>query len=143
MGIDNNDDIAKMFGVKSNTEKKENKNVINMEEIKINGDSGKGVEEKLKNVPPFILLGIVLIVAGTMSPYKFLYTLGFCCIIIAVFDKILGEEKKKLLFVKIKALFNKKDTTKCPKCNGLLEYKDIPYKVKCCTSCDYIEKVKL
>lgn len=144
MAIDNNDDIAKMFGTGSFGNKKtDDKKIIEMEEVKFSNIDGKGIEDKLKNVPPAMLIGIVCIVAGVMSPYRWLYTIGFCCIIIGVFDKILGVEKKALLFAKIKTLINykKRDKTKCPKCQGELIIEDkTTYKITYCTKCEYTKK---
>jgi hypothetical protein len=117
MGIDNNDDIAKMLGGKTREAsketgyskyKKKEPIIIDVEEVKFNAESTKGVGDNLKNVPPLIILGIVAIVGAGFTPYKWLYTVGFCLIIIAVFDKVIPAEKKIMMKDKIKGWFKKK-----------------------------------
>lgn len=129
MGIDNNDDIAKMFGMgadkKSNRytpqminvtgtankympTKTEKEKDITMDEIKINPSDLDGIGKKLENIPPLLLLGIVSIIIANFTPYKFLFTLGFLLIIVGVFDKALSKEKKEEIWLKIKGLFKRK-----------------------------------
>lgn len=146
MAINNNDDISKMFGTSGLGSKKPetDKKVIDMEEVKFSNIDGKGIEDKLKDIPPFLLLGIVGIVVGVMTPFKWAQTVGFLCIIIGVFDKILSKEKKELLYAKIKTLikFKKKDKTKCPKCQGELITKyELNHTLITCTKCEYVKKI--
>ena len=121
MGIDNNDDIAKMLGGKpkkdSNIVKmpeykfsdlnKDNK-TIEMKEIKFNAENLGNVEKTLSNVPPLLLFGIVAIIAANFTPYKFLFTIGFLLIIVGVFDKAISKEKKQIMKDKIKSWFKRK-----------------------------------
>ena len=148
MGLDNNDDIAKMFNSNSNNKqtansfskqssipefkfsdllkekevtkevdfsklkKVEESKTIDKQEIKINAQSVGGMDDKLKNIPPFVIIGIGLIIGANFTPYKWLFMCGFICVIIGMFDKILTKEKKEIIVTKIKGWFKKKDGNK-------------------------------
>ena len=120
MGLDNNDDIARMFGAKVEEKKPlpkkygdKNTKIIEVSEMKesdmkLSASDMEGAGKNLANVPPFLILGIVCIVAAGFTPYKWLFYLGFLFIIMMVFDKVLTPEKKQMMKDKIKGLFKKK-----------------------------------
>lgn len=149
MGLDDNNDIARMFGVNEKIINKPKSRVVEAQivsekhdlsglnnikitagensfdklftkdtksqnndlssmDIKLTPESVSGTEDKLKNVPPLLMLGIVAIIGASFTPYKWLFTVGFCLIILAVFDKILTPEKKLILKQKLKEMFKKK-----------------------------------
>jgi len=73
--------------------------------------SGSGVEDignKLKNVPPFMIIGIVLFVIPFFKssiwiiPLGFLSPLGMICIMYAIVDKAIPKENKEKAKYKIK-----------------------------------------
>jgi len=80
-----------------------------LDNIKITGESAQGLENSLKNVPPLLLVGIVAIIGASFTPYKWLFTVGFLLIILAMFGKILTPDKKAIMKEKLKNLFKKKN----------------------------------
>jgi len=78
--------------------------------------SGSGVENignKLKNVPPFMIIGIVLFVIPFFKasiwiiPLGFLSPLGMICIMYAIVDAAIPKENKERAKIRIKALIGK------------------------------------
>lgn len=119
MGIDNNDDIARMFGARMEEKNPKTKvaskyinkdtKIVEMEIEKPNAESLNSGLNNLANIPPLLLIGIVCIIGASFSSYKFLFTLGFILIILALFDKVITKEKKEEMKNKIKSLFKKND----------------------------------
>lgn len=92
----------------TNTEQN-NKETFDMNNPKLNVNDLNNVGDKFKNISPLLFIGIVAMIGAGFTPYKFLFTIGFLLIIIAMFDKILTPEKKAILKQKIKNLFKKKE----------------------------------
>jgi len=74
----------------------------------LSGADLEGIGNKLKNVPPFLLVGIVLLVVPAFYPkFAFLSMVGMICIGGALFDKVIPKETKEKTILKIKTLWIK------------------------------------
>jgi hypothetical protein len=77
-------------------------------DVKIGASDLNAIGGKLKGVPPLLLIGIVLMIVPFFAPrIWFAQPIGGILIVLAMFDRIIPEDKKKILKAKLKGLFKK------------------------------------
>jgi hypothetical protein len=88
-------------------------NQSDINNIKIGANDLNAVGSKLQGIPPLLIIGIIAMCAPWfIQRFWWLQTTGFLLIIVAIFQKVISENKKKEMVEKFKALFKKKEPPK-------------------------------